>query len=40
MLTKYVGDIGDSASLGKQHMKISLVWDKKPNILAGSVVRD
>ena len=28
MLTKYIGDIGDSASLGIQHKKISLVWDK------------
>ena len=25
MLTKYIGDIGDSASLGKQLIKISLV---------------
>ena len=28
VLTKHVGDNGDSASLGKQHMNISLVWDK------------
>ena len=27
MLTKY---IGDSARIGKQHKKISLVWDKNP----------
>ena len=32
MLTKY---IGDSASLGKQHKKISLVWDKNPTYLQG-----
>ena len=30
MLTKYIGDIGDSVSVGirKQRMKICLVWDK------------
>ena len=43
MLTKYVGDnrdIGDSASLGKQHRKISLVWDKNPTYLQVRLVRD
>ena len=33
MLTKCIGDIGDSASRGKQHMKISLVWDKNQTYL-------
>ena len=40
MLTKYIGDIGDSASLGKQHKKISLVWNKNPTYLQVRLVRD
>ena len=39
MLTKHTGDIGDSASLGKQHKKISLVWDKNPTYLQVRLVR-
>ena len=35
MLTKYIGDTGDSVTLGKQHKKISLVWDKNPTYLQG-----
>ena len=35
MLTKYISDIGDSASLGKQHIKISLVRDKNQIYLQG-----
>ena len=40
MLTKYIGDIGDSASLSKQLKKISLVWDKNPTYLQVRLVRD